>query len=74
MTLYLKEHWKYDRSKLKVLFLLSKLRSLDLCPLAILMPLEKNHYKVPHLKALISGLNISTSQMRGSTLRGPTLF
>ena len=29
---------------------------------------------VPHLKALISGLNISTTQVRGSTLTGPTLF
>ena len=36
-------------------FLLGKVRSLKLCPLAILMLLEENPYIVPHLKALISG-------------------
>ena len=35
-------------------FLLSKVRSLKLCPFAILKPLEENPNTVPHLKALIS--------------------
>ena len=38
----------------KTHFLLSKVRSLKLCPLAILMPLEKKPYIAPHLTALIS--------------------
>ena len=38
------------------------------------MPLKEKVNAVPHLKALISGQNISTSQVRGSTLTGPTLF
>ena len=37
----------------KTRFLLSKVRSLKLCPLAILKTLEENPYIVPHLKALI---------------------
>ena len=37
----------------KTPFLLTKLKSLKLCPLAILMPLEENPYTVPHLKLLI---------------------
>ena len=39
----------------KAHFLLSKVISLKLCPLAILMPLEENPHIVSHLKALISG-------------------
>ena len=31
-------------------------------------------YTVPHLKAVIGGLNIYTSQVRGSILTGPTHF
>ena len=38
---------------LKTHFLLSKVRSLKVYPLAILMLLEENPYMVPHLKALI---------------------
>ena len=45
-----------------------KVRSLKLCPLAILMPLEENPYIVPHLKALISGKNFWVGQRCGSTL------
>ena len=37
----------------KTPFLLTKLKSLKLCPLAILMPLEENPYKVPDLRALL---------------------
>ena len=48
--------------------LLSKVRSLKLCPLAILMPLEENPYTVPHLKALNSGQNLWGGQRCGSTL------
>ena len=39
----------------KTHFSLSKVRSLKLCPLAILMPLEENPYTVTQLKALNSG-------------------
>ena len=52
----------------KTHFLLSKVRSLKLCPLAILMPLEENPYTVPHLKALNSGQNLWGGQRCGSTL------
>ena len=38
------------------------------------MPFDEKPYTVPNLKALISGLDISTSQVRGSILTGPTLF
>ena len=43
------------KSSKKTHFLLSKVRSLKLFPLAILMPLEENPYTVSHLKALNSG-------------------
>ena len=49
-------------------FLLSKVISLKLCPLAILMPLEENPYIIPHLKALISGWKFWGGQRCGSTL------
>ena len=38
------------------------------------MPLDGKPYTIPHLKALISGLNVSISQVRSSFLIGPTLF
>ena len=38
------------------------------------MPLDGKRYTVLHLKALISGLNISSCHVCGSTLTGPTLF
>ena len=38
----------------KTYFLLSKARIQKLCPLAILMPLEKNSCIVPNLKVLVS--------------------
>ena len=63
---------KTTRGKSKKLwkthFLLSKVRSLKLCPLAILMPLEENLYIVPHLKALISGQKFWVGQKCGSTI------
>ena len=37
-------------------FLLSKVESLNLQPVAVLMPLEMKHHTVPHLKGLNSGL------------------
>ena len=40
------------KSSEKLTFLLSKVRSVKLSPLAILMPLEENPYTVTHLKAL----------------------
>ena len=52
----------------KTHFLLSKVRSLKLCPLAILMLLEENPYIVPHLQALISGQRLLGGQRCGSTL------
>ena len=57
------------KSSKKTHFLLSKVRSLKLCPLAILMPLEENPYTVPHLKALNSGQKLWGGQRWGSTLR-----
>ena len=48
--------------------LLSKVRSLKLCPLAILMPLEENPYVVPQLKALIGGKKFWGGQRYGSKL------
>ena len=38
------------------------------------MPHDGKPYTIPHLKALISDLDTSTSQVRGSTLIGPTPF
>ena len=59
IRIFLKGYKNGKMTKLKVpqnsLFLLSKLRSLKLCPLANLMPLEENPYTVLHLKALKSG-------------------
>ena len=52
----------------KTHFLLSKVWSLELCPLAILMPLEENPYIVHHLKALDSGQKIWGGQSCGSSL------
>ena len=43
-------------------------RSLKLCPVAILMPLEENFYTVPHLKALNSGQKLWGRKRCGSTL------
>ena len=42
------------KSSEKGSFLLNKVKSVKLCPLAILMPLEENTYIAPHLKSLIS--------------------
>ena len=47
---------------------LSKVKSLKLCPLAILMSLEGNPFKVTHFKALISCQNFGGGQRWGSTL------
>ena len=55
--------------------LLSKFRSVKLCPLAILMPHEENHYIVPHLKALICGQKFWGGQSCGRSLSlGNTLL
>ena len=53
----------------KTHFLLSKVRSLKICPLAILMPLEENPYTVPHFKARNSSQKLWGGQKCGSTLR-----
>ena len=47
---------KLDDSRFpkNALFIIHSLKS-KICPLAILMPLEENLYKVPNLKVLISG-------------------
>ena len=52
MTLYLKRHQKYDRSKLKVPFMLSKFRRFNF-EVVFLVPFEG--HTIPHLKVLISG-------------------
>ena len=57
MTLYLKWHQKYDKSKLKVQLLLSKVESPNLQVVAVLMPLEIKRHTVPHLKALTCGID-----------------
>ena len=57
VLIFLKGHANCQGEKQKFQkthFLLSKVKSLKLCPLAILMPLEENPYIAPHLKALIS--------------------
>ena len=48
--------------------LLKKVRSLKICPVAILMSLEENPYIVPHLKATISDQKFWSEQRCGSTL------
>ena len=53
---------------MKTDFLFSKVRSLKLCPLAILMSLEGNPFIVTHFKALISCQNFGGGQRCGSTL------
>ena len=50
-------------------YYISIVRILELCTLAILMPLE-NPYTVPHLKALISGQKFWGRKSCGSSLRG----
>ena len=56
-----KKFWKTD-------FLLSKVRTLKLCPLAILIPLKESPYIVPHLKAFIIWSKFWDGQRCGSTL------
>ena len=41
--------------------------------MTVLTPLDKRPYTVPHLKALISGSDISTCQVAGSNLMAPTI-
>ena len=58
MTLYLKGHWKYERSKLELLNLLNKntlFWNIQVLSLVFPMPLEIQSHTVLHLKALISG-------------------
>ena len=58
MTLYLKGHWNYERSKLELLNLLNKnalFWNFQVLSLVFPMPLEIHSHTVPHLKALISG-------------------
>ena len=52
----------------KTNFLLGKVRSLKLCPLAILVVLEGNPFVVSHFKALISCQKFWGGQRCGSTL------
>ena len=72
MTLYLKGHWNYERSKLELLNLLNKnalFWNFQVLSLVFPMPLEIQSHKVPHLKALISG-NLKPRGLRwGSTFR-----
>ena len=72
MTLYLKGHWNYERSKLELLNLLNKnalFWNFQVLSLVFPMPLEIQSHTVPHLKALISG-NLEPRGLRwGSTFR-----
>ena len=52
MTLYLKGHQKYDRSKLKVQLLLSKYIGFQLLSFVSLIPIDTQGHTVPQLKAL----------------------
>ena len=71
MTLYLKGHWNYDRSKLELFNLLNKntlFWNFQVLSLVFPMPPEIHSHTVPHLKALISG-NLEPRGLRwGSTL------
>ena len=72
MTLYLKGHWNYERSKLELLNLLNKnalFWNFQVLSLVFPMPLEIQSHTVPYLKALISG-NLEPGGLRwGSTFR-----
>ena len=57
-----------SKSSKKTHFLLSKVRSLKLYSLAILMSLDENPFTVPHLKALSSSQRLWGGQRYGSTL------
>ena len=72
MTLYLKGHWNYERSKLELLNLLNKnalFWNFQVLSLVFPMPLEIQSHTVPHLKALISGKNEPRGLRYGSTFR-----
>ena len=59
MTLYLKGYQKYNISKL----------SFQLCPAVFSMPLEVECHTVPHLKALIRGIEHKSDHGQASTFR-----
>ena len=72
MTLYLKGHWNYERSKLELINLLNKnalFWNFQVLSLVFPMPLEIQSHTVPHLKALISGNLQPGGQRWGSTFR-----
>ena len=55
MTFYLKGYQNYQKSNLKISkksFLISKVESLNLQVMEVLMPLEIKHHTLPHLEAL----------------------
>ena len=58
MTFYLKGHQNYQKCKFKNrLLLLSKVESLNLKVVAVLMPFEIKRHTVPHLKALTRSID-----------------
>ena len=59
--------WKFPKS----LLLLSKVESLKLQVVAVLMPLEIKRHTVPHLKALTRRIEHRGGQGRGSTFEKP---
>ena len=66
MTLYIKGHWNYERSKLELLNLLNKnalFWNFQVLSFVFPMPLEIQSHTVPHLKALISG-NLELRELR----------
>ena len=72
MQVYLKGHQNFQKSNIfgqKSPLLLSKIESLNLRLLVVLMLLEEKPYTVPHLKALSSGIEA----FRSHGIGGPFL-
>ena len=75
MIFYLKGHQNYQNSELKfpnILLLLSKVESLNLQIVAVLMALEIILHTVPHLKALTLSIECKNRHGRGSTFSSAT--
>ena len=70
MNLYLRGHWNYKMSKLKLINLPNKnglFWNFELWPVVFPVPFKVQRHTVPHLKALISGCLVPRRLRRGST-------
>ena len=77
ITFNLKGHQNYQKSKLKIpksLHSLSKVESLNLQVVAVLMPLEIKRHTVPYLKALTHSIERRSGHGPGSTFIIATLL